>query len=254
MTKSILTRLAHHGIYPMAIVIVVMSWHMIARVWDSPFIPLPRSSFERIYEWLLTGQLRDALGETLLVFVLGFGLGCIAAIVLATSLVWTPRMAGIVEPYVMAVYATPKVALLPLLFIWLGRGMGVGALFVSMGAFAIVFASIMTGLRTITQRDIQVLLLMGASRTRVTRMLLVPQSLGYLAAGITVAGPFALLTTILVEMLLVTRGIGGMLVQAAGVFDAVGVFAATVVASVLGVLILTASTLLASRSSQWRYS
>jgi NitT/TauT family transport system permease protein len=252
MTVHSGSRASNSALYLMATIVVVTAWYIVDLGSSSPFIPGPVDAVERASEWYARGQLGVAVRETLTVFLVGFIVGCVTSVALATSLVWMPKLATIVEPYVMAVYATPKVALVPLFFIWLGRGWHVGALFVSLGAFAIVFVSTMTGLRSVDYRQLQVLLLMGASRWQVTRLLLLRHSLGYLAAGITVAGPFALVSTLVVEMLQGTRGVGGLLVQAAGFFDAAGVFAATAVASALGLLVTGAANVIAGRASRWR--
>lgn len=252
MSSSTRSRTSPYIDYLLALSIVAGVWYLADVGAQTSFIPSPADAGRRVYDWYMAGQLGAAVGETLVVFLTGFTVGCVASVALATSLVWTPKLAAIVEPYVMAMYATPKVALLPLLFVWLGRGATVGALFVSLGSFAIVFSSTMTGLRSVDYRQLQVLLLMGASRRQVTRILLLRQSLGYLAAGVTVAGPFALLSTLVVEMLQGTRGIGGLLVQAAGFFDAAGVFAATAVASCLGLLVSGVTSLIAGSASRWR--
>jgi NitT/TauT family transport system permease protein len=214
------------------------------------FFASPVSVANRLSTWASSGVLFSAASTTLVQAGVGLLIGGGAGIALALTRAWTPFVERIFEPYVMVLYAMPKIALAPAVILWFGRGSSSvpGIVFVSISVFAILFVSVSAGLRRVDPDQVRALQLMSASRRQIVGKLLLPHASRYVATGIAIAAPFALVAAIVIELLEGTGGLGGQAAQASAIFDATGVLAATVAATVLGLAINAAATLLLRRA------
>jgi NitT/TauT family transport system permease protein len=162
-----------------------------------------------------------------------------------------PSFVGkVIEPAVVALYAAPKFAIIPLMYIWLGGGLVPRVIFVVIGVFAIIFVNTVSGIRTVDPDLIRAVQLHGASRRQVASKVLIPHAMGYVSTALTFSASYALLIAIAAEMLFgTTEGIGGTLTSASGSFEATSVIAAIVVATVLAALLTGAATAFGSRAT-----
>ncbi|MGE3621215.1 MAG: ABC transporter permease [Acidimicrobiia bacterium] len=213
--------------------LAVWEWWIAPR-FGSVFMAPPSEVWAKLRDWQSDGVLVPAAWETLSEALVGLALGSLVGVAAAVLLYRLPRLNRMLEPLVVALYAMPKIALVPLLFIWLGRDATPRLLFVSLSSFSILFIATATGLRTVDPHQLDMVRRLGASYGQVATKLLVPHSLGFVASGLAIAGPFALVSALVVQMLQGTVGLGELLVTASGYFDAAGVMAATAVATALG--------------------
>ncbi|MFC0530551.1 ABC transporter permease [Phytohabitans kaempferiae] len=249
MKRVLLT--AVQWIVSLAVLLALWQWWLVPMI-GPVFLAAPNEVLVQLGEWWDDGVLLPATWTTFATATVALLLGGTLGVIAALALYWNPTIRQVLEPAVAALYAMPKIALVPLLFIWFGRGATPGVAFVTLSAFPVLFMSTSTGLRTVDQRTVAALARMRASRRQIATKLLVRHTLGYVAVGFAVAGPFALLGVLVVEMLQGTGGLGGLLARSAGFFDAGGVMAAAVVATVIGLLLNGVTNLVERRFDQGR--
>ena len=122
---------------------------------------------------------------------LGYGLGLASAIVLGIPLGlaagWFRRLSCAVEPFLTALNATPQIAFLPLIVIWVGTGMGARVLIIFLLAVLPIAISAHAAVRTIDPRLVRVAASFGAGDGLLFRSIILPSSIPFLLAGLRLA-------------------------------------------------------------------
>ena len=161
------------------------------------------------------GPLIEAAWKTFWVTMLGFGLS-IAVGVLLGFLVGSSRMAyAALYPLLVAFNAVPKAAIVPILVVWFGIGLGPGVLTAFLISFFPITVNIATGLATLEPELEDVLRVLGAKRWDVLVKVGLPRSMPYFYASLKIAITLAFVGTVLAEMTAGDSGIGYLMQSAA---------------------------------------
>jgi NitT/TauT family transport system permease protein len=216
---------------------VILAWGVASgRFVSSAWVSDPVSVTRRIVEWVTGGFIYPHLWATvknaLIGLVVGVGLGVLCGLVLGRLTV----AARVLDPFILALYSIPQIAMFPFFVLWLGIGNGPKlALVISLVFFPLYFNTIV-GVRA-TDRDlVAAVRVMGASRLQLMRYAIIPSLGAYVTAGIAVAVPLALLGAILGDMLVGSKGLGFVIVNASNTYDSTGVLAGAVIVMLLGLL------------------
>ena len=157
----------------------------------------------------------EAAWKTFWVTMLGFGLS-IAVGVLLGFLVGSSRMAyAALYPLLVAFNAVPKAAIVPILVVWFGIGLGPGVLTAFLISFFPITVNIATGLATLEPELEDVLRVLGAKRWDVLVKVGLPRSMPYFYASLKIAITLAFVGTVLAEMTAGDSGIGYLMQSAA---------------------------------------
>ena len=189
------------------------------------FISKPSAIIATLLEWIADGslffmrlsprrkRLLDSPGQR-------------AGIVAGTLLGRAQLLAEIVEPFIMAFYSLPKVALAPLFVLWFGIGIEMKIVLTAAVVFFLVFLNTYTGVRSVSRELVTILRLMGASERHVLTKVVIPSAITWVFAGLRISVPYALIGAIVGELVASNRGLGFLLSSSAGQFQTAGVFAA----------------------------
>ena len=195
--------------------IVLLLWQAIVTLFRVPEFIFP-SPWQIAQEFVaFRGALVEAAWKTFWVTMLGFGLS-IAVGVLLGFLVGSSRLAyTALYPLMGAFNAVPKAAIVPILVVWFGIGLGPGVLTAFLISFFPITVNIATGLATLEPELEDVLRVLGARRWDVLVKVGLPRSMPYFYASLKVAITLAFVGTVLAEMTAGDSGIG-YLMQSAG--------------------------------------
>lgn len=216
-------------------------WEAVVRVgYAEPLIfSSPLRIAERMVEMLggevIYGRtIYNHLGATLQQIGIGYIAGASAGIV-GGYLLGRSRLAlSILEPYILALFSIPKIALAPLFIVVLGIGIWsrVGIVFIEV--FFVVFFNVLKGVLDVNREFINIARIMGASRAQLTRRVILPAALPSILLGLKVGVPFAMIGAVLGEYIASNHGIGWLILYSSNSFDASGVWA-----SILFLVIIT---------------
>lgn len=210
----------------------------------------------RIFSWL-GGALLDGffwtniivtIRETLLGLVIGAVLGIASGFALAQ---WQ-FVFRLLEPFIMALYSLPRVALAPLFLVWFGIGEGSKVALAASLVYFVLLLNTYTGIREIDRNLVNAVRTMGASRSFIARRVLFPASLTFIFAGLKISIGLALIGTIVGEMIAGQYGLGQMIARAGNMFDTAQVFGIIIVLAVLAVFASEGMKLLERRVMRWR--
>ncbi|WP_199430762.1 ABC transporter permease [Qaidamihabitans albus] len=235
------------------VVAVLALWEVAADRWvDITFISKPSDIVERLAEWAGDGTLWlhswITVQEIVYGFLLGAAAGALAGFVLASlSLVYR-----VLDPFVMALYSIPKVALAPLFIVWFGIGMHMKVLLAAATVFFLVFLNTAAGVRDVDRGLVDAVRLMGGNRWHVARKVVVPASMTGVLTGLKVAIPYALIGAVIGELVASNRGLGYLINDAAAQFDTAGVFATLVVLSIIAAALNLVVGLIDKRVNRWK--
>lgn len=229
-------------------------WELVAYLGFVQEFVLSRPS--RIWAWLVQAAVGDlfwinigvTLRETLVGLLIGAVLGVASGFVLAH---W--RMSfQVLEPFIMALYSLPRVALAPLFLVWFGIGEGSKVALAASLVYFVMLLNTYTGVREIDQGLVNAARTMGASNAFIARRVLFPASMTFIFAGLRVSIGLALIGTIVGEMIAGQFGLGQMIARAANMFDTAQVFEIILVLAVLAVILNEAMKFVEHRAMRWQ--
>jgi len=217
---------------------VVAAWEVVARSGAVPavFLPPPSTVAMELARMAVRGELARSLGLSLGRIGLGFLLGSGAGLLVGTFAGASARVEAVVDPLLSATYPIPKIALLPLLVLWLGIGEASKVAVIAIGAFFPVAVGAMAGIRGTDPLLVRVAVSLGATPLQVIFKVRFPSALPVIFAGLRLAAGMSLLLVVSAEMIAATAGIGFTILHAGDLMQTPRLLAAIVVLSVFGIL------------------
>src|SRR5580765_2945142 len=200
------------------------------------FFGEPLKVMWRIWDWFSSGYIYPHLWVTLLETALAFFIGTVLGLVVGLWLALSPTASALLDPYLKAVNAMPRVILAPIFAMWFGLDI---ASKVALGVtlvFFIVFFNVYQGVREVSPVVLANARMLGASPRQLLRHVYVPSAMSWVFASLHNSVGLAFVGAVVGEYLGSARGVGYLIHQAEGFFDM-----NTVVA---GILLLTAFALL----------
>jgi len=222
------------------------------RLVDSFFISNPFDVGRRLVGWIADGSLFLHIWATVYATVMGFVAGAVIGVVLGIWLGVSPFTSRLLNPYLNALNALPKVALAPLFVLWFGLGIESKIALAAVLVLFLVFLNTYAGVREVDQDLIDGARLMKATRVQVIAKVIVPSAMSWVFAGLKISVPYALIGAVLGEMIAANRGLGYLVQFSGSQFDTAGVFAVLIVIALLAVALNFLVEIVQHRMQQWR--
>ena len=208
-----------------------------AGVLDKFFFSRPSDIALRIVTWLRTGSIWPHLVVTMEEAVLAFTLGAASGLVFGFGLARSPRLGALLDPFIRALNALPRVVLAPIFLLWFGLGIWSKVALGITVVFFIVFFNTHQGVRDVDRVVVNNARMLGASEWQLVRHVLIPSALTWVFSSLHISIGFAMIAVVVGEYLGAARGVGYLISQAEGSFDTTGVFAGMAVLSAVVLLI-----------------
>ncbi len=199
------------------------------------------------------GPLLEAAWKTFWVTMLGFGLSIIVGVLIG-FLIGSSRLAyTALYPLMVAFNAVPKAAIVPILVVWFGIGLGPGVLTAFLISFFPITVNIATGLATLEPELEDVLRVLGAKRWDVLIKVGLPRSMPYFFASLKVAITLAFVGTVLAEMTAGDSGIGYLISSAGSQQRTPLAFAGLVTIGAMAMAMYELFSLIEKRTTGWAH-
>jgi NitT/TauT family transport system permease protein len=213
--------------------------------------PSPATIAQAMHEFAT--PIAEAAWKTFWVTMAGFAIAIVVGVLLG-FLVGSSRLAyAAIYPLLVGFNAVPKAALVPILIVWFGIGLGPGILTAFLISFFPITVNIATGLATLEPELEDVLRVLGAKRWDVLVKVGLPRSMPYFYASLKVAITLAFVGTVLAEMTAGDSGIG-YLMQTAGSQQRMPLaFAGLVVIGVMAMTMYELFSLIEKRTTGWAH-
>lgn len=197
-------------------------------------LPPPSKIAVALRDGIVSGLLVRHFIVTFTEVLFGFVSAFIAALVLGTMISQFRLIEAALFPFVVALQTIPKIALAPLLLIWVGFGIESKILIAAISAFFPLIVSTIVGLRAAAPEKVDLLRAMGASRYKIFRLVQFPEALPFLFAGISIAIVMAVLGAIVGEFIGAKAGLGQLLMQMNYNLDIAAMFSVLIVLVAMG--------------------
>jgi NitT/TauT family transport system permease protein len=233
--------------------ILLATWEIVPSLFGLSELLLPRASIVAGALWtqLERGLILENLLVTLWEALSGFALGSVAGIVSAALITHVPLLERALLPYLVGLQALPKVALAPLLVVWLGFGIASKISIATIIAFFPVLINSMIGFSTVETEKLELMRSLVASEWQIFRIVRFPNALPFIFAGLNVAIVFSITGALVGEFVGAKKGLGMLLLQYNFNMDIGGMFAVLIVLALMGVVLHGAVRMLHRRLIFW---
>jgi ABC-type nitrate/sulfonate/bicarbonate transport system permease component len=210
---------------------------------------IARTAFRMFF---ITGEIWRDIGWSSLEFVLGVGLAILVGIPLGLAAGWYRRFSYAVEPFLAALNATPQVALLPLIIIWVGTGLVTKVLIIFLLAVLPIAINANAAVRTTDARLLRVAQSFGADDWMLFRSIILPSTAPFLLAGLRLAVGRGMIGIVVGEIYGSAAGVGMMINLAGAQFETAKVFVGVLTIAVAGVMLVEVIQRIERRVEVWR--
>jgi len=227
----------HWPLVPLVCIVFVLAWEGIVRVWRIPefLVPAPSAIGRALMAGLKSRLYVDHFGVTLYESLLGFLIAAAAGIACGTVIAHFRVVEQTLYPYLVALQTLPKIAIAPLLIVWLGFGITSKVVIAALVAFFPILVNVIVGLKTVDPSKLDLMRSLDASRWQTFRYVTFPNALPFVFAGLDIAIVFSVLGAIVGEFVGSQRGLGNLILQFHTSLDIAGMFAVLLLLAALGV-------------------
>jgi len=192
------------------------------------------------------------LGYTVSGTLVSFFLGGILAILLALAFVTWPKLEHAMDPYLMVLNATPRIALAPLFLLWFGLGIGSKIAVGTSLSFFIVLSSTVAGIRGVNPDHVILSRSLGARPLQLFYKITLPSAVPVIFSGLRLALIFSMLGVIGGELIAAEHGLGQTLSYLQSTFNMNGVMGLLVLLALLGMSVTRGMTQLEKALLKWQ--
>jgi ABC-type nitrate/sulfonate/bicarbonate transport system permease component len=250
--KTLGDRIGVTGWRLIALALVLIIWQLVSIPAGNLLLPSPLEVGPAFLSLLVSGQLLTATASSVMVFAAGFLLAIVTAVPLGILMGGLPRLGETLDIYVNGLNATPRVALIPLIILWLGLGFPAKVAIVWFAAALPIAINTYAGVLNADPELIEAARSFGASRGQIFRSIMLPCALPYIMAGLRIGASLAIIGTVIAELYTALSGLGSMLAKFGGSFQTAKYFVPVLVLVVIGVVISQSLKTLERRVAPWK--
>jgi len=230
-------------------------WEMVGNVYqiiNPMFMSAPSLIGKAAVQLFGSGEIWNDLSVSGIEFGWGYLLSIVVGVPFGIAIGWYKRFAYICDPFVNAMNATPRVALLPLIIIWLGIGIlsKVGIIF--LGAVFPLIINTRDGVKTTPISLLNAARSFGASEWKLFNSVVVPSTIPFILTGLRLAIGRALIGVMVGELYAATAGIGFMITVAGATFQTDKVFVGVLIFALSGMIATDIIDKIERRFDKWR--
>ncbi len=238
-----------------AVILFLTAWELCGntlQLINPMFMSAPSFVFKAAFQMFASGEIFNDLYVSGIEFFWGYLLSVVVAIPFGIAIGWYKRFAYVCDPFVNAMNATPRIALLPLVIIWLGIGIisKVGIIF--LGALFPLLINTRDGVKTTPHNLLTAARSFGASDWQIFKSVVFPSTVPFILTGLRLAVGRALIGVMVGELYAATAGIGFMITVAGATFQTDKVFVGVLIFAIAGMTLTSVIDHYEHRFDKWR--
>lgn len=232
----------------------VAIWQLLIVIFDpNPILfPSPAAVAEAFVEALRDGTMWPAVADSMSAMAIGLAWALAFGIPLGLIIGMSPTADLITSPYLWGFFAMPRIALAPLMILWLGFGMETKVWLVFLSAVIPLMLSCKDGVQTVDASLIAVARSFGAGRVALFGKVIAPSTLPFIASGIRNGISRGFVGLLVIELTVGSGGIGTQVMRSMRQFDTARMFAFALVLVVIALTLISLSHRLEKLASRWR--
>jgi NitT/TauT family transport system permease protein len=215
----------------------LLLWELASRVLvaNQLFLAAPSQILQATAALFVTGEMQRHIAISAAEFALGYVIASILGIAVGLGMASSVRFKQAMQPWISGLYATPTIALAPLFILWLGIGIWSKVLVVIFLVLFPVTINTEAGLRTTSERLIEMLRSFGATSRQIFFKVSLPSALPFILAGLKLGIGRGLIGVVVAELFGSRAGLGRLISQSADAFNMPELFAGVIMLAVAGI-------------------
>jgi NitT/TauT family transport system permease protein len=246
------TSLRRHAPFWLSLLAGLALWEIAGLSTSAAFMVPFSETVARLWQLITGGEFIVQCIDSATLFLTGFVIALIVGMPLGMLLARVPVLRFGIEPYLMIIYSTPMVALIPFILSMMGFGFAPKVLVVFLFAVFPMIYNTVEGARSIKPELIEVARSFRSSEWALWREVMLPYTLPYAMTGVRQAIGRALVGMIAAEFFLSATGLGQFIMAASQNFDTGGVFASILVIALIGVGLMRLGLKIERHFARWR--
>lgn len=240
------------GVVAVAIFLAIWEYVGTSGMMNPMFTSAPSLIWKAGSKLFAEGEIWNHMYVSLTEFTLGYVASILIGIPLGIAMGWYRRINFVLDPFVAALYATPRISLLPLLIIWFGIGINSKIAVIFLGAIFPVLINTFAGVRTLDESLLKASRSFGANDRQIFRTIALPGSVPFIITGLRLGVGRALIGVVVGELYAATAGVGHLISIFGSTFQTDKVFVGVVIICVWGIILMQLLKKLEDRFDAWR--
>jgi ABC-type nitrate/sulfonate/bicarbonate transport system permease component len=239
---------------PFAWALIIAAWWIAASAGlvDPVALPHPRDVLSALTGLAASGELARHSVASLQRLLVGWTLGATAGVVVGLMIGLAPLARATALPLISALFAVPKIALLPLFIVWLGIGELSKIATIALGAFSPMAIAAFGGVDAVDRNLIRMAQSFDAPTSAIVRRIILPGAMPAVFSGARISAAVAIVLLVSAEMLGAQHGVGAMILSAGNLMRTDVLMAGVVLLAALGVAVSTAIAAAETWLLRWR--
>ncbi|MFC0473454.1 ABC transporter permease [Halalkalibacter kiskunsagensis] len=227
-------------IYSLLIFIIMLfTWEFIVHVKgiSKIILPAPTDIVVTLVKHFQSGYFYPHIFATVFEVFGGFFVGAVLGIGLGFLVAQSKTIQEVLQPYIIASQAMPKLALAPLLVLWFGFGYTPKIVIVALVCFFPLFENTVTGLSHVSREKLALFRSLKATRYQTLCKLRLPTAMPYIFSGLRVAIVLSIVGAVISEFIGANKGLGALIIASQGMLDTTLMFSVFILLTVMGIVL-----------------
>ncbi len=234
-----------------SLALLLTVWEILGPSVNPIFFTYPSAIIRAFYDLTANGELQTYTLQSLEILLYGMILAIVIGIPLAVLMARVRQVEWTIDMYINALYATPMVALVPILVLWFGIRIEAKVIVVFLFAVFPILINTYQGVKGVDKNILEVAKSFKSSEWRIWKDVLIPSSIPYIAAGIRLAIGRGLVGMVIAEFYTSISGLGYMIVRYAHIFRMDRTFVPVILLMALGVGLTAGLKYIEKRVAPW---
>lgn len=235
-----------------SMIVVVGAWQIVGRGVSPVFLSYPTAIAKAAVAMTTSGELLQALASSLETLVIGFSSAAALGIILGLLIGRYRVVDAATDWLINALYATPLVAVIPLVILWFGLGQAAKLFIISLLTIFPVIINTAAGVRNVPRALIDVSTAFAASERQVFMKIILPAAVPYMMTGLRLGIGRAILGMVVAEFFTAITGLGAVIVKYGNQYDTASMFVPILVLMVLGIVLTALVRRAEDHFARWR--
>ena len=223
------------------LIAIIGIWELAATLeWIDPFITSCPSRIVKVLSTVETEELFTHIAYTLLECIVGFLAASLLGVLIAVALWRFTKLRRVAEPYIVVLNALPKIALGPIIIIWVGAGAQAIVVMTILICIIVTVISMLNAFMSVDEGKILLMRSMGASKLQILTKLVIPANIPAIVNMLKINVGLAWVGVIMGEYLVSTAGLGYLIIYGKQIFKMDLVMASTVILCILATIMYLA--------------
>lgn len=240
----------------MALVVLLLLWWEAAARAGPNLLANPAATLQAAIEMFGEDRNRLRIGvyESLSVYLSGYAIAAAVGIPLGLIFGGFRVLGRTMEVFMNALMATPRIAFIPLIIVFLGLGYEAKTFVVFLGAVMPIMVNTYAGVRNSDGELVEMARSAGARQSQIFVRIMLPGALPFIVVGLRIGATIGLINTVVAEIYLAASGLGGLIGAYRAVFQPPNYLVVVLCLSLIGVVITSLLRVLETRTERWRYN